>query len=101
MRLDHLVHEIRWSNRTQVVQLEERSNEPAGDPGAPGPVGGAPDRPLRRTTRELVGRRGKSGSRVLLRVHDHAARTGNGVIAPLRDERGAGPGVKDTRRPPF
>ena len=27
--------------------------------------------------------------------------TGNGVIAPLRDGRGAEPGVKDTRRPPF
>ena len=26
---------------------------------------------------------------------------GNGVIAPLQDERCAGPGVKDTRRPPF
>ena len=26
---------------------------------------------------------------------------GNGVIAPFQDERCAGPGVKDTRRPPF
>ena len=26
---------------------------------------------------------------------------GNGAIAPFQDEKGAGPGVKDTRRPPF
>ena len=26
---------------------------------------------------------------------------GNGVIAPFQDERCAGPGVKDTRQPPF
>ena len=44
---------------------------------------------------------GKGGRRVTFGGATALARSGNGVIAPLRDGRSAGRKVKDTRRPPF
>ena len=46
-------------------------------------------------------RGGKGGRRVTSGCAPTPACTGNGAIASLRDGRGAEPGVKDTRRPPF
>ena len=43
----------------------------------------------------------KGGRRVSFGCAGTPALMGNGVIAPFQDERCAGPGVKDTRRPPF
>ena len=44
---------------------------------------------------------GEGGRRVTFGCVGGAAHPGNGVIAPLRDGRGAGRKVKDARRPPF
>ena len=44
---------------------------------------------------------GKGGRRITFGYVGGAAHPGNGVIAPLRDGRGAGRRVKDMRRPPF
>ena len=51
--------------------------------------------------RRCVGAAEKGGRRVSFGCAAAPTHPGNGVIAPLRDGRGAGWGVKDMRRPPF
>ena len=53
------------------------------------------------SVRGCVGTAEKGGRRVSFGCAAAPTHPGNGVIAPLRDGRGAGWGVKDTRRPPF
>ena len=53
------------------------------------------------SVRGCVGAAEKGGRRVSFGCATAPTHPGNGVIAPLRDGRGAGWGVKDMRRPPF
>ena len=53
------------------------------------------------SVRGCVGAAEKGGRRVSFGCATAPTNPGNGVIAPLRDGRGAGWGVKDMRRPPF
>ena len=66
---------------------------------------GAPDRrpppPRSGVSTGREDRAGKGGWRITFGCVGGAAHPGNGVIAPLRDGRGAGRRVKDMRRPPF
>ena len=84
-------HQVRSARPHSLGGIQSRpllaffSLRPAAPPSRPGVVGGAE----------------KGGRRVTFRGAAAPARPGNGVIAPLRDRRGAGPKVKDMRRPPF
>ena len=71
---------------------ERRARRPASAP-TPAPAGLRAPRMRRRG--------GKGGRRISFGCAGAGARTENGVIAPLQDGRGAGPEVKDMRRPPF
>ena len=85
-----------WSRATPVeapaaamLRARTRSARPAVPAAAVRGVDGREDRA------------GKGGRRITFGCVGGAAHPGNGVIAPLRDGRGAGRRVKDTRRPPF
>ena len=68
---------------------------------APGAPGRRPPPPQSGASTGREDRAGKGGRRITFGCVGGAAHPGNGVIAPLRDGRGAGWRVKDTRRPPF
>ena len=68
---------------------------------APGAPGRRPPPPRSGASTGREDGAGKGGRRITFGCVGGAAHPGNGVIAPLRDGRGAGRRVKDTRRPPF
>ena len=68
---------------------------------APGAPGRRPPPPQSGASTGREDRAGKGGRRITFGCVGGAVHPGNGVIAPLRDGRGAGRRVKDTRWPPF